>query len=1179
MDTQRENRGEQPLRFEGLKRVFETEESYIQLVKNINDKNFLCQTYGLSETQKAFVAFCLFEDFKGHFLFVAHNDIEARKVYEDLSTFTDKVFYFPSKEGVLNIDVTSSDIKKQRIETLFKIMDNENVIVVTSVDSLIYKMPPMNVLSKGRLSIKKGDIYETVELIAKLYNLGYERVELVEGPGQFAIRGGILDIFPLNEEMPYRVEFFDDEIDTIRKFDRDTQRSLDYEEEINILPAREIILEDDDLNNLRNIIIEEYQKTEKAFKKNKDAKERLKQKYNSVLEGLENIRYFEGIESFIDAIYKKTDNFIDYFKNPIILLDETVKISSRIKSFGDEFNEIVKTSLEKGDLFPVQGKCVYDLNYILDRLNLSKCIGLNMLPRNTEEIRPKVIVNFNTITNNISAVNLEYFIEELKNKIEKNYHILILAGTSARAERLTKGLKDEGIDAKYTETIDELKKGVVYITSGSIKNGIEFFDSKLLVVSEREVYKKAREKTKAFNKKSRKLESFTDLKVGDYVVHANHGIGVFIGIKELVIEGIKRDYLVLKYHGEDTLYVPVEQLDMVQKYIGGDENPPKVSKLGTSEWAKTKKKVKDSLREVAQELVNLYAVRNSIEGHAFSKDTPWQKQFEDEFPYTETEDQLNAIEEIKRDMESKRPMDRLLCGDVGYGKTEVALRAAFKAVMDGKQVAVLVPTTILAQQHYNNFKQRFAEFPVNIDMISRFRTKEEQKRTLKELATGNVDIIIGTHRLLQKDVKFKDLGLLIVDEEQRFGVSHKEKIKVLKKNIDVLTLTATPIPRTLHMSMIGVRDISVIETPPEERYPVQTFVLEYNDFVIRDAIVRELSRGGQVFFVYNRVETIRDMQIYLQNLVEDARVSIAHGKMDEDELEQVILDFVSGEADILLCTTIIETGIDMPNVNTLIVYDADKMGLSQLYQLRGRVGRSNRLAYAYFTYRKDKILSEVAEKRLKAIKEFTEFGSGFKIAMRDLEIRGAGNLLGTRQHGHMMAVGYDLYCKLLEEAVREIKGEESEDIETSIELLVNAHIPDNYISDEKIKIEIYKKIAAITSMDDKQDIEDELIDRFADIPKPVENLIMISYIKSIAKQLKIINIKQHQKEVWLYFKDSRFMDFDSIKILNDKFNNIIGYASIKEPILKIKMNKYSNNQILSVIKDILEELKNLHIKQ
>ncbi|GFR35655.1 hypothetical protein TCEA9_14670 [Thermobrachium celere] len=647
----------------------------------------------------------------------------------------------------------------------------------------------------------------------------------------------------------------------------------------------------------------------------------------------------------------------------------------------------------------------------------------------------------------------------------------------------------------------------------------------------------------------------------------------------MVIEGIKRDYLVLKYHGDDTLYVPVEQLDMVQKYIGGEDNPPKINKLGTSEWTKTKKKVKESLREVAQELVNLYAVRNSIEGHAFSKDTPWQKQFEDEFPYNETEDQLIAIQEIKRDMESKRPMDRLLCGDVGYGKTEVAMRAAFKAVMDGKQVAVLVPTTILAQQHYNNFKQRFADFPVNIDMISRFRSKEQQKKTLKELAAGNVDIIIGTHRLLQKDVKFKDLGLLIVDEEQRFGVSHKEKIKMLKKNIDVLTLTATPIPRTLHMSLIGVRDISVIETPPEERYPVQTYVLEYNDFIIRDAILREMSRGGQVFFVYNRVDTIKDMQIYLQKLVEGARILVAHGQMSEHELEQVILDFISGEADILLCTTIIETGIDMPNVNTLIVYDADKMGLSQLYQLRGRVGRSNRLAYAYFTYRKDKILSEVAEKRLKAIKEFTEFGSGFKIAMRDLEIRGAGNLLGTKQHGHMMAVGYDLYCKLLEEAVKEIKGEVTEEIETSIDILVNAYIPDDYIKDEKIKIEVYKKIAAITSVEDKQDIEDELIDRFSDIPKPVENLIMIAYIKSIAKELKITNIKQHQKDILLYFKDSRYIEVEKIKDINSKFNNIVSYASVKEPILRIKVSQYPSNQILYIIKDLLEELKNLHKDQ
>lgn len=1167
------------MRFQGIKRVFEKEESYRQLLKNVKEQNFLCQTYGLSETQKAFLCYCLFEEIKGQFLYIAHNEIEARKVFEDISTFTDKVVYFPSKEGAINVDVTSSEIKQERIKTIFRIFKEKDLIVVTSIDSTFYRMVSREILEKCKIHLNRGQQIEVIDLIAYLYDLGYERVEVVEGPGQFAVRGGILDVFPLNEGTPVRIEFFGDEIDTIRRFDVETQRSLDYEENVIILPAREIIIKSDHVNILSNKIEKEYEKAIKNYKKNKEAQERLKEKYHSMMEGLENFRYFEGIESYIKLIYENNSSFIDYFNNPTVLLDETVRIVSRIRSFNEEFQEIFKTMIEKGEVLPIQAEWVYDIEYILNKIKNTSCIGLNMLPRSFEDLNPRSIVNFNTVVSNVTSVNLEYLLEELKSKIQKNYYIVILAGTKAKAERLSKGLRDEGIDTEYVETLNDLIPKKVYVTYGSIKNGIEFFDCRLILISEKEVFKTNRERKKQFGKKSRKIESFTDLKVGDYVVHVNHGIGVFTGIKELVIEGIKRDYLVLKYHGDDTLYVPVEQLDMVQKYIGGEDNPPKINKLGTSEWTKTKKKVKESLREVAQELVNLYAVRNSIEGHAFSKDTPWQKQFEDEFPYNETEDQLIAIQEIKRDMESKRPMDRLLCGDVGYGKTEVAMRAAFKAVMDGKQVAVLVPTTILAQQHYNNFKQRFADFPVNIDMISRFRSKEQQKKTLKELAAGNVDIIIGTHRLLQKDVKFKDLGLLIVDEEQRFGVSHKEKIKMLKKNIDVLTLTATPIPRTLHMSLIGVRDISVIETPPEERYPVQTYVLEYNDFIIRDAILREMSRGGQVFFVYNRVDTIKDMQIYLQKLVEGARILVAHGQMSEHELEQVILDFISGEADILLCTTIIETGIDMPNVNTLIVYDADKMGLSQLYQLRGRVGRSNRLAYAYFTYRKDKILSEVAEKRLKAIKEFTEFGSGFKIAMRDLEIRGAGNLLGTKQHGHMMAVGYDLYCKLLEEAVKEIKGEVTEEIETSIDILVNAYIPDDYIKDEKIKIEVYKKIAAITSVEDKQDIEDELIDRFSDIPKPVENLIMIAYIKSIAKELKITNIKQHQKDILLYFKDSRYIEVEKIKDINSKFNNIVSYASVKEPILRIKVSQYPSNQILYIIKDLLEELKNLHKDQ
>jgi transcription-repair coupling factor (superfamily II helicase) len=713
------------------------------------------------------------------------------------------------------------------------------------------------------------------------------------------------------------------------------------------------------------------------------------------------------------------------------------------------------------------------------------------------------------------------------------------------------------------------------ITFGNQLRGFEYPELKVSVISDKEVFGETkRKKTSKPKKGVSKIKSFTELKLGDYVVHTNHGIGVYRGIKQLELEGHKKDYLQLTYDNGDMLYVPVDQLDLVQKYIGQEGKKPKINKLGGSEWAKAKSKVKRSIEEIAEDLVKLYAMRSTIKGHSYQKDTVWQKQFEEEFPYDETPDQLSAIEEIKKDMQSDKPMDRLLCGDVGYGKTEVAIRAAFKAVMDGKQVAFLVPTTILAEQHYNNFVQRFSDFPVKVDMVSRFRTPTQQKVTLKAVKEGNVDILIGTHRLLQKDIQFKDLGLLIIDEEQRFGVTHKERLKEFKKNIDSLTLSATPIPRTLHMSLVGVRDISVIETPPEERYPIQTYVVEFNDQLIRDAIMREMNRGGQVYFVYNRVETIRDMASFIQKLVPEARVAVGHGQMSERELEDVVLGFVKNEFDILVSTTIIETGMDIPNVNTIIINDADKMGLSQLYQLRGRVGRSNRIAYAYLTYKKDKILTEVAEKRLRAIKEFTELGSGFKIAMKDLEIRGAGNMMGSSQHGHMAAIGYDLYCRMLEDMVRLIKGEiEKEPIETTVELKVDAFIPGDYINDEMQKIEVYKKIAAINSFDDMMEIQDELIDRFSDIPTSVENLMNIAYVRSIAKVLGIEEIKERRDELWFQFESKDWIKNELVSALIGEYSKSISFKEEKKPTIVYKLMDIKREELIPKVRAILERMK------
>lgn len=1144
------------------------------LLNNAENK-IPCQVHGLSDSQKALIAFCLFLKLNRQIFILSYNDIEAKKLYDDIKTFTDDCYYFPYKEMVLNIDVESFEVKSERIKILKKILSGEKLIVVSTVESILPIMPPSDILKNSQFEIKEGMELESLEFLSKLYELGYERTEVVEGKGQFAQRGGIIDVFPINLEQPIRIEFFGDEIDTIRSFDPLSQRSIKRIEKVTLYPAREILLNDIIVKKAYEDIKKDFEGKLKSFsKKKKDEAKVLEHKFKELLEKLVNFRYFEGMDSFLPYFYDLQNNILDYFIDPVIILDESLRISQRIFAAYEDFQEMFKTMLENGNVLPKQGNYFLQPEVIISKLKLFPIISLNMLPRVVENFKPKSIINFNCISLPSYSNNIQMLMEEFKLKLNNGYKIIIFSQNEAKALRLKNSLKEEGFNAIYKENLDEIKEGFITITTGTLAKGMDFPDIKLFIVSDGEMHSSKKQRKKIKDKKTKKIDVFTDLKVGDYVVHEIHGIGIFKGISELVIEGIKRDYLVIQYHGNDTLYVPVEQLDVVQKYIGADEKPPKVNKLGSSDWIKTKNKVKESLKEVAKELIELYAERSRIKGYAFSPDTPWQKQFEDEFPYQETEDQLKAIEEIKRDMESPKPMDRLLCGDVGYGKTEVAMRAAFKAVMDGKQVAVLVPTTILAEQHFNTFIQRFKGFPVNIDMLSRFKSSGEQKKTLKELAAGNIDIIIGTHKLLSKGVKFKDLGLLIIDEEQRFGVSHKEKIKLMKRNVDVLTLTATPIPRTLHMSLIGVRDMSIIETPPEDRYPVQTYVLEYNEVIVREAILRELSRGGQVFFVYNRVETILDMQREILKLVPEARIIIAHGQMKEEELEDAIISFINGEADILLCTTIIETGIDMPNVNTLIVYDADKMGLSQLYQLRGRVGRSNRIAYAYFTYRKDKVLTEAAEKRLKAIKEFTEFGSGFKIAMRDLEIRGAGSLFGTKQHGHLAAVGYDMYCKLLDEAIKELKGEEKEEeFETQIELQVSAYIPSNYIEDEVIKIEIYKKIASIDSHEDRMDIIDELIDRFGDIPKVVDNLIKVSYIKSLSKGLKIFSVKQIDKDVFLHFKDASCLNVEVIRQINKKYNNIVSFPSTKEPILKIKIQK--NSEVLDTLMDILQDFKNL----
>ena len=1136
--------------------------------------------FGLSESSRGYVIDGVYNEIDKPLLILTHSDVEARNIYEDLSLYIAEVYYFPTKEVVFyNIDAISGDLRWERLKVIKNVLEPGKKVIIASIESIAASYIPIELYKEYSFRFSVGDILDYKDLGEKLIQSGYERVDLVDNKGQFSIRGGILDIYPPISMEPYRVELFGDEIDSIRSFNPESQRSIDKVKHIEIFPAKEIILNKGNIEKAHKNIEKDLKSVLNNLKSenNKDAYDKLQSTVNKNLENLKENWNFETIDSYLPYFYDNPSLFLDYFKEWFIVVDDVQRCEGKLNSVYLEFEENYKSFLQRGDVLPKQAELLTSKDRILNALEESKLITLSSIAKSVKILQPQSIVNFSEITLNNYHGQLELLIEDIKQKKSQGYKTIILSGTRPRGERLVNTLRDRGIESVYKDVIEDILPGEVIITFGSQLKGYEYPSLKICIISDKEFFGEAKKKSfkKVSGKGLSKIKSFTELKIGDYVVHVNHGIGVYKGIKQLEIDGHKKDYLELSYYGDDKLYVPVEQLDMVQKYIGSEGNAPKISKLGSSEWTKAKNKVKKSIEEIAEDLVKLYAVRSTLKGFKFTKDTIWQKQFEEEFPYEETPDQITAINDIKADMESDKAMDRLLCGDVGYGKTEVAVRAAFKAVMDGKQVAFLVPTTILAQQHYNNLVQRFSDFPVKVEMISRFRTPAQQKETIKTVKEGNVDILIGTHRILQKDIHFKDLGLLIIDEEQRFGVKHKEKIKSLKKNIDVLTLSATPIPRTLHMSLVGGRDISVIETPPEERQPIQTYVVEYNDQLIRDAILREINRGGQVYFVYNRVENIKEMSAYISKLLPEARVGIAHGQMQERELESVIIDFMENKYDVLVTTTIIETGMDIQNVNTMIIYDADKMGLSQLYQLRGRVGRSSRMAYCYLTYKKDKILTEVAEKRLRAIKEFTELGSGFKIALKDLEIRGAGNMMGSSQHGHMASVGYDLYCRMLEDTIKKLKGEiDKEPVETTVELKIDAFIPENYIKDETQKIEIYKKIASINSYEDFIDVQEELEDRFSDIPSSVQNLMDIAYIRSIAKELAIEEIKERGNQVLVQFESKDRLN-ENIRVgVKRKYNKIVSFKFGDKPILAYNLDNIKKEDLLGKLKEFILFMKN-----
>lgn len=1159
-----------------LKPLYEMEE-FIELLSALQANLNTVEVYGISDTQKAAAAALVCKHIGKPCLFITHNDLLSRKIYEDISFFdADLAALFPVGEMVFRrIDARSNEIMQNRLKAYDDIINCKNSIVCTSIEALLIRTVSPKLFESMVREFSIGDIVSLEEIQEYFVRAGYERIDMVEGKGQFAIRGGIIDFYSPIHQNAVRIELFDDEIDSIRYFDVLTQRSVSKAKKIRITPAREFIVTREEFaagaENLQAELSARL-RTLGGDRRKKTSDTKAKERISEDIEKLRQGIHFYGIEKYSPYFPDKNYSLIDYMKDCIIFIDEPNRIKQRCETIAFEFREHFNQLLEDGEVLSGQFGSLFTYEDLLLRMQKEKKVCLDALYKSSSDFNPQKTISITSRSMHPFHGKLSMLMEEIDAWKKRKYRVLILSGTSERGLRLASDLRDREIDAVYKDELDiELKEGHVVILPGILNSGFDFPSVKYAVISDREAFGTKRKKVE--KKKGKAINVFTDLKAGDFVVHENHGIGQYIGIEKLKIDNTIRDYLHIKYSGNDKLFIPTDQLDMIQRYIGSEDKGPKLNKLGGAEWMRVKAKAKKAIETMAIDLLKLYAERQEAVGFTFSKDTRWQKEFEDMFQYQETQDQLRCIEEIKQSMENPSVMDRLLCGDVGYGKTEVALRAAFKCIMDNKQVAILVPTTILAQQHYNTCIQRFANFPVNIDVLSRFKTHTEQSKVIANIRNGNVDIIVGTHRLLQNDLTFRDLGLLIIDEEQRFGVAHKEKIKSLKKNVDVLTLTATPIPRTLHMSLIGIRDISIIEEPPEERYPVQTYVMEHNEEVIRDAITKEVGRGGQVYYLYNRVRSIQKVAAKLKAMVPEARVAVAHGQMEEKILEDTMLDFYNNEYDVLVCTTIIEAGLDIPNVNTIIISDADKMGLSQLYQLRGRVGRSNRLAYAYLTYQRDKVLNEVAEKRLQAIREFTEFGSGFKIAMRDLEIRGTGNLLGREQHGHMEAIGYDLYIKLLEDSVRELKGEEiTETVDTAIELQISAFIPESYIPDENQKIEIYKKIAYIGGQDDLYDIEEEIEDRFGDLPQVVRNLLDISYIKHLAGKCDVVSIAQKKNNIIVKFNsDKSIKPQTAIRVAGEYINRLLFTAS-GQPYFTVRIDENKQEEYMKFLKEFLQKI-------
>lgn len=1130
-----------------LIKTLEENKKFQELTKQISKTGPIAIS-GLVDVEKLHVLAAIFNETKRPMVLVTYNEIQARKLYQDLKKLIKQTYFFPKKE-ITSYDYVaqSKEIEYKRIDVLNKMylakQQKEPIIIVTTIEAVMQKMIAKDTLYQNVIDFKVGKTYLLDGIKEKLVGLGYERSDLIENKGQFSIRGGIVDV-GLSEKIGVRIEFWGDEVDSIRFFQISSQRSTEMLKEITIFPAHELIVQD-----------------------LSEAVKNIQEKYPEEIEDIELIKngdYISKINKYFNEFYENQASFLDYMSDEyLLLLDEKSKINQRKTNIIEDNNKLIASLVEKEKFVPEAIENISKFEYNFEEKQI-------IYLEQNDSIKNIQKYYFETREINFYNLQLDLLLADIVTYQKNKKKVVLLAGNEISAKKLCDILKENQINYKYEQEAENVKPGEIIVTIGGFSSGFENYDLNLIVISLQNNFEepvKRKKKLSSTFKDSEKIV-FADLKPGDIVVHQTHGIGQFIGVNTITADGVTKDYIKIKYRNDDILYVPTNSLDSVRKYIGGGDNSsPRLNKLGGKEWSATTSKVKKNLEAVAKDLIELYAKRQKIKGFSFSPDTPWQKQFEDSFPYTETDDQLRCIQDVKKDMEKPQPMDRLLCGDVGYGKTEVAIRAAFKAVMDQKQVAYLVPTTILANQQYEEFKTRMQEFAINVELLNRFKTKKEQDEIIKKLKLGEVDVVVGTHRLLSEDVNFKDLGLLIIDEEHRFGVKDKEKIKKLRTNIDVLTMTATPIPRTLHMSIVGVRDMSVIYEPPHNRKPVQTYVLEYDQEVITEAITKEIEKGGQVFYLFNQVEGIEKKANEISMLVPEAKVGFAHGKMSGRELEEIMESFINHEINVLVCTTILESGIDIPNANTIIVENADRLGLAQLYQIRGRVGRSDKQAYAYITYKRDKLLSEVADKRLKAIKEFTEFGSGFKIAMRDLEIRGAGSMLGEMQHGHMEQVGYDTYCKLLDEVIKEMQGiEVVEEQDVQIDLAVSSYIPDNFIENSSQKIEIYQNIALCRTEEELQNVIDEVIDRYGRLPKELENLIDIARIKQLARKANILKIAQRENGIVFYFVKEKIKP-EMVNTLITKYPMLVKFSNAVEPYVTLRIKE--NENVIEKAKEFL----------